>query len=105
MSRVDWEQIYKRYYPLIERVATRSEFSDLLWEMQGELGTSHAYELGGDYRRTPYYNQGLLAASFTYDAEHDGYRISHIVQGDSWQERVDSPLHRLGANVQVAMCC
>ena len=31
----------------------RSEFSDLLWELQGELGTSHAYEMGGDYRQAP----------------------------------------------------
>ena len=37
----------------------RSEFSDLLWEMQGELGTSHAYELGGDYRPEPRLVPGL----------------------------------------------
>ena len=33
------------------RVSTRAELSDLIWEMQGELGTSHAYEMGGDHRR------------------------------------------------------
>ena len=31
--------------------ATRAELSDLIWEMQGELGTSHAYEGGGDHRQ------------------------------------------------------
>lgn len=100
MSRVDWQEVYRRYYPLIDRVATRSEFSDLLWEMQGELGTSHAYELGGDYRATPRYQQGFLGADFEYDPHSDGYRITHIIQGDSWQERFDSPLNQLGANVQ-----
>ncbi len=101
MSSVDWEQIYRRYYPLIDRVATRSEFSDLLWEMQGELGTSHAYELGGDYRSTPRYNQGFLGADFEFDPDTGGYRITHIVRGDPWRERYDSPLNRLGGNVQV----
>ena len=53
MSGVDWEAVYRRYEPLLERVATRGELSDLIWEMQGELGTSHAYESGGDHRRPP----------------------------------------------------
>lgn len=100
MSKVDWQQVYKRYYALIDRVTTRSEFSDLMWEMQGELGTSHAYEFGGDYRPSPRYHQGFLGADFEYDAEADGYRVTHIVQGDSWLEKVDSPLKRLGVNVQ-----
>jgi tricorn protease len=101
MSSVDWEEVYKRYFPLIDRVATRSEFSDLLWEMQGELGTSHAYELGGDYRLAPRYRQGFLGADFEYDPDTGGYRITHIVQGDTWLEKFDSPLHRLGTNVNV----
>ena len=101
MSSVDWQSVYERYYPLVDRVACRSEFSDLLWEMQGELGTSHAYELGGDYRPSPRYFQGFLGADFAYDPESGGYRITHIVQGDSWLEHVDSPLNRLGVNVKV----
>ena len=42
MSQIDWQQVWERYSPLIERVGTRGELSDLVWEMQGELGTSHA---------------------------------------------------------------
>ncbi len=101
MSSINWETVYERYYPLLERVATRSEFSDLLWEMQGELGTSHAYELGGDYRSGPNYRQGFLGVDFEYDAAHNGYRLTHIVQGDSWRTGADSPLHRLGVNAKV----
>ena len=56
-----------RYEPLIDRVGSRSEFSDFMWEMQGELGTSHAYELGGDYRPTPRYFQGFLGADLEFD--------------------------------------
>ena len=60
MSGVDWDHVRRRYAPLVGRVATRAEFSDLMWEMQGELGTSHAYELGGDYRPAPNYVLGQL---------------------------------------------
>jgi len=98
LSGVDWERVYQRYRPLLDRVATRSEFSDLVWEMQGELGTSHAYEIGGDYREEPNYRLGFLGADFTYDAAAQAYRISHIAQGDSWSEQA-SPLQQIGLNV------
>jgi tricorn protease len=101
MSSVDWQAVYQRYYPLVDRVTTRSEFSDLLLEMQGELGTSHAYELGGDYRAEPRYVQGFLGADFEYDAASGGYRITAMVQGDSWSQEQESPLRRLGINLGV----
>ena len=100
MSGVDWEHVYQRYLPLLDRIATRGEFSDLMWEMQGELGTSHAYELGGDYRRSPNYAQGFLGADFTYDTESEGYRVTHIPQGDAWEATKDSPLNAPGINVR-----
>jgi len=100
MSDVDWERVYQRYLPLLERIATRAEFSDLMWEMQGELGTSHAYEFGGDYRESPNYAQGFLGADFVFDEETDGYRITHIVEGDAWEEMKDSPLNEPGINVR-----
>jgi tricorn protease len=100
MSGVDWDKVYPRYLPLVDRISTRSEFSDLTWEMQGELGTSHAYEMGGDYRKEPKYQLGFLGADFVYDAEAEAYRVEHIVRGDSWNETVDSPLNSLGVNVK-----
>ena len=53
MSGVDWNAVYEKYAPLLARVSSRGELSDLIWEMQGELGTSHAYEMGGDHRKPP----------------------------------------------------
>ncbi len=100
MSSVDWQEVYRRYFPLIERVSSRSEFSDLMWEMQGELGTSHAYEYGGDYRPCPYYGQGHLGAQVTWDAEAQGYRIGEIVQGDPWNARATSPLAEPAMDIQ-----
>jgi tricorn protease len=100
MSGVDWQVVYRRYLPLLERVATRSEFSDLMWEMQGELGTSHAYEMGGDYRPEPKYRQGFLGADWSYDAETTSWRLARLVRGDVWDEKASSPLSRPGINVK-----
>jgi hypothetical protein len=101
MSGVDWQRVYDRYYPLLERVATRGEFSDLMWEMQGELGTSHCYEFGGDYRQPPQYSVGLLGAEFEWDEAAQGYRIVRILTGDSWLDDADSPLNEPGVNAKV----
>jgi len=101
MSGVDWQGVYGRYEPLLERVASRGELSDLLWEMQGELGTSHAYELGGDYREPPQYPQGFLGADLRFDPETERFVVAHVVQGDPWDEESGSPLARPGVNVRV----
>lgn len=101
MSGVDWQHVFDRYFPLLSRVATRAEFSDLMWEMQGELGTSHCYEMGGDYRQPPRYAQGFLGADYVYDEQAQGYKITHIVEGDPWDEKSDSPLNEPGVNVHV----
>ncbi len=99
MSGVDWQRVYDRYYPLLERLATRSEFSDLIWEMQGELGTSHAYEEGGDYRSSPYHYIGRLGADFEFDAKQQRYRFTKIYRGDVWMKDCSSPLCAPGLNL------
>jgi len=40
--------------------------------MHGELGTSHAYEMGGDYRVPPQYQRGFLRADFAWDDAREG---------------------------------
>jgi tricorn protease len=100
MSGIDWKKVYERYLPLLDRIGTRSEFSDLIWEMQGELGTSHAYEWGGDYRAEPRYTQGFLGADLVFDNKHNAYRIVKIVKGDPWDLSAASPLLAPGLNIR-----
>ncbi|ACZ86968.1 S41 family peptidase [Streptosporangium roseum] len=98
MAGIDWEGVYRRYLPLVDRVTTRGEFSDLLWELLGELGTSHAYESGGAYPSRPHYRQGKLGVDWSFE---DGlYRVARIVNGDRWDPEVTSPLNRLGVDVR-----
>ena len=104
MSDIDWDRVYDRYQVLLPRVRTRSELSDLIWEMQGELGTSHAYEWGGDYREPPQYQRGFLGADLRWDEHRGGYAIDRIYRGDSWNREHDSPLAEPGLNVREGDC-
>jgi tricorn protease len=99
MSDIDWDRVYDRYRVLLPRIRTRTELSDVINEMHGELGTSHAYELGGDYRVPPQYQRGFLGADFTWDAEREAYRIARIYRGDSWNRESDSPLAEPGLDL------
>ncbi|MDQ3808948.1 MAG: PDZ domain-containing protein, partial [Chloroflexota bacterium] len=101
LSGIDWDAVHQRYLPLVERVTTRSEFSDLLWELQGELETSHAYEMGGEYRKGPDYRQGFLGVDWEFDQASGGYRVAQIVRGDVWDPESTSPLTAPGINVAV----
>ncbi|MFO1315521.1 MAG: PDZ domain-containing protein [Burkholderiales bacterium] len=101
MSGVDWQAVYDRYVPLLDRVATRAELSDLVWELQGELGTSHAYEMGGDHRKPPAVPLGQLGAELELAADGAGYAIARIVSGDPWEPGADSPLNAIGVEAKV----
>jgi tricorn protease len=100
MSGIDWNAVLERYAVLLPRIRTRAELSDLIWEMQGELGTSHAYEMGGDLRVPPQYKRGFLGADYAWDEARAGYRIDAILRGDSWNRSDDSPLAEPGLDVR-----
>jgi tricorn protease len=100
MSGVDWQRVFKRYEKLLPRISSRSELSDLIWEMQGELGTSHAYEYGGDYPFSPRYPVGWLGADLEYDSERTAWIFQRIYAGDLWCRNGHSPLAEPGVLVQ-----
>ncbi len=100
MAGVDWPAVYDRYVPLVDRVACRSEVADLIWEMQGELGTSHAYEFGGDYRFGPSYGPGFLGADLEFRRTKGTWHIRRIPRGDTWAKGYGSPLAAPGLVVK-----
>ncbi|MEO7002889.1 MAG: PDZ domain-containing protein, partial [Ktedonobacterales bacterium] len=101
MSGVDWQTVHDRYATLLDRISSRGELSDLIWEMQGELGSSHAYEIGGEYRQHPDYHQGSLGVDWRFDADSGRYTVTRIVRGDPWRTDWTSPLLAPGVNVAV----
>jgi tricorn protease len=101
LNGMDWDAVYRRYEPILKKVNCRREFSDLIWELIGELGTSHAYERGGDYRGVPIYPLGLLGANFDYEEKLKGYRLTQIFEGDCWDPKATSPLLGPGVELKV----
>ena len=99
MSNIKWKTVYDRYFKLIDNLGSRSEFSDLVWEMQGELGTSHCYEMGGDYKPTRKYLDGNLGANLVYDSKLKMYKIDTILKGDLWINP-QSPLMLAGTKIK-----
>ena len=99
MNGLDWQALYQRYLPLLNRIQTRGELTDLMWELQGELGTSHAYVVGGDLPRPPYYPQGYLGAHFELEGER--WKIAQIIKGDPANPLESSPLLAPGVRAQV----
>ncbi|OIJ93548.1 peptidase S41 [Streptomyces sp. MUSC 14] len=97
MCGIDWDAVLGQYRPLVQRVASPDEFADLLREVLGELGTSHAYVTAA--RRNegpPHYQrrQGLLGANFV--RRDAGWALRRILPGDSSDSRARSPLAGTG---------
>lgn len=97
MCGIDWDGVLDQYRPLVERVASPDEFADLLREVLGELGTSHAYVTAA--RRNegpPHYQrrQGLLGANFV--RRDGGWAVKRILLGDSSDSKARSPLAGTG---------
>ncbi|MGW1137462.1 S41 family peptidase [Streptomyces zhihengii] len=91
LGGVDWEGVLARYRPVLDRVATHDDLVDLLWEVQGELGTSHAYvrPRGGRGRRST--RQGLLGADVSR-TDDGAWRIDRILPSETSDPLAHSPL-------------
>lgn len=99
MGGVDWSGVVERYRPLLDRIATRDDLSELLWEVQGELGSSHAYEAPPPRPVEEERRLGLLGA----DLERDGdgtWRVGGVVPGESSVPGARSPLRAPGVAVE-----
>ncbi|MDT9692519.1 S41 family peptidase [Streptomyces sp. P9(2023)] len=97
MCGVDWPAILDQYRPLVERVATPDEFADLLREVMGELGTSHAYVTPARRNEGPPHYQramGLLGANLV--PRDGGWMVKRILPGDSSDSKARSPLAGTG---------
>ncbi len=100
MAEVDWARVLDDYRPLLDRIAGGEDFADLLWEVFGELATSHAYVRpppdGRDGNGGPV---GLLGADLER-GENGGWRIARVLPGESSDPRARSPLAAPGVVVQ-----
>ena len=97
MADVDWDAVAAEYRPLLDRITTSSEFADVLWEVFGELGTSHAYVMVPGGEPTPITDSELARRG--PGADGDGWRIGRVVRGESSDPRARSPLAAPGVGL------
>lgn len=97
LGGIDWDAVLDRYRPLLDRVATRDDLVDVLWEVHGELRTSHAYVIprgyGGGGR------QGLLGADISRH-EDGSWRIDRVLPSETSDPDARSPLAAPGVAVR-----
>ncbi|MET8580739.1 S41 family peptidase [Streptomyces collinus] len=98
MAGVDWDGVLDRYRPVLARLATHDDLVDLLWEVQGELGTSHAYVTPrGGHGGGP--RQGLLGADISRH-EDGGWRVDRVLPAETSDPDARSPLAAPGVAVR-----
>ena len=103
MAGVDWDGVQDQYRPLLERIASADELADVLWEVAGELGTSHAVVFPPGHRRlagfSPAGRQGQLGADLERDPD-GGWRVRRVLPGESSDPLARSPLNAPGVAVR-----
>jgi tricorn protease len=93
MHGVDWDAMYTKYLPLVDRVTTREELSDLIGRFVGELSALHTSVRGGDTREDPTdISVASLGAVFSRDKKSGGFKIEKIYRADPDYPHEKSPL-------------
>ncbi len=101
MHGLDWEAVYAKYAPLVERVSDRGELSDLLAQMVSELSALHIFVRGGDLRQGKDDIQpASLGAVLERDEAAGGWRVAHLYAGEPEYPEELSPLARPGVGVE-----
>jgi tricorn protease len=101
MHGYDWEQLRRKYEPLVEYVGHRADLNYVIAEMISELVVQHAYIEGGDLGLPKRPFVALPGASFALDSASGRYRIAAIFAGENEEDRYRSPLTEVGVDVHV----
>ena len=101
MHGLDWPKVREKYEPLVARVKSRGELSDLLAQMVSELSALHIFVRGGDLRKgSDDVEVGSLGAELARDEAAGGWRVVRIYVADPDLPQSLSPLRRDGAGIE-----
>jgi len=102
MHNIDWDAMYEKYLPLVDRITTRQELNDLIGRYVGELSVLHTSVRGGDVRRgNDNISVAALGAQFSRDDKAGGFTIDYIYKSDPDYPDTKSPLAEPGLNIKV----
>ncbi len=99
MQGVNWENIQKKYEPLVPYVNNRNDLNYIIGEMIGEISIGHSYVGGGDKPAPERIKMGLLGATIIRD-ESGYYKITRILKGENWTKVSCSPLTVVGVDAK-----
>lgn len=94
----DWEEVRRRYAPLIPYIRHRSDLTYILDQVNGELSVGHSFVGGGDYPEVESSKMGVLGADLKL--ENGGWRFERIYTAESWNPNLTAPLDRPGIKVE-----
>ena len=104
MSGVDWDGVLHAYKPLLDRIRGADDFADLLYEVFGELGTSHAYVVkAGEGLHASANTAPAAVGQLGADISRDGsgkWIVDRVLPGESSDPRARSPLAAPGVAVR-----
>ena len=95
----DWRAVERKYAPLLQHVAHRSDLDYILGEIAGELRAGHVYVERGDELAVERHAGGLLGGEFS---KHPSgyYQVSKIFEGQNWSEDFRAPLAAPGVDIK-----
>ncbi len=101
MHGIDWKAMLQKYLPLVDRVTTRGELSDLIGQLMGELSALHVSVVGGESRRgTEQILLATLGARLERAENEGGYRVDYIYRTDPEYPEQLSALAKFGVDVK-----
>lgn len=92
MNTVDWDAVYAKWAPRIDRMTTRDDLLDILREVQAELHSGHAYVWGGDMPEPKKAPIGYLGVDMRPDPHSGGYVITRMYQAEPGTDGGGAPL-------------
>ena len=99
MHGVDWKAMKTKYAALLPYAKTRLDLNYIIGEMIGELNCGHAYVNPGEYVKPERIPMGLLGAEVSRH-QSGFFRLEKILQGNSWDKSLRSPLTEPGIKVK-----
>ncbi len=94
----DWDEVYRRYAPLVPFVKHRDDLTYILDMVNGELSVGHSFVFGGDFPAIDRSSAAVLGADLI--AEQNRWKINRIFTTESWNPSLSSPLDRPGMKVE-----
>ena len=94
----DWDEVYKRYNPLVPHIKHRADLTYILDQMNGEMSVGHSFVFGGDFPKTESNHVGVLGADLKVEKNY--WKISRIYTTESWNPELSGPLDEPGLNVK-----